>query len=136
MSWSSTRKHGLIRLDKTRRPCFLAFQSVFAQWPAGGRMLTPPAETGPGVYAASILNAEKKEVVVSLVNSTGTSRTETIQISGAQQLEPIKNRLFSGGKLLDEPVPDFVDQAFQVTLAPFSTQTVTCSFDEILPVGR
>lgn len=129
MNWSPHRHHGLIRLDKTARPVYLALQSIFANWPVDSLILTPPEQPDGDIYTASVLNRERRIVAISLVNSTKDAKKKTIHIAGPRSLKIVRCVSFENGKLAARELRLDATAQFTAALSANSTLTVVLSYE-------
>ncbi len=123
MSWSPDRHHGLIRLDKTPRPVFLAFQTIVAEIPVGADILRAPDLAGGEVYASAFLKGE--QVAVALVNGAETSRTRRVRIAGTRSaIAPVRVRMFEKETIEDKTIEITGTQTFSIELPARSVAAV------------
>ena len=115
MSWSPDRHHGLIRLDKTPRPVFLAFQTIVEDLPVGARILKAPDLAGGDVYASAFVKG--KRVLVALVNNSEAPRTRSIRIAGLHSpITPVRVRVFENKTIEDKTVEMTDTRTFSIQI--------------------
>ena len=129
MSWSPKRHHGLIRLNKTARPVYLALQSIFSNWPVQALIMSAPEQPDAEIYGAAVLSKEKRIIAVSLVNSTKDLKKKTIRIAGCKSLRMVQCTAFESGKLGARKLKLDKAAQFTVTLLPNSTLTTVFSYE-------
>ena len=123
MSWSPDRHHGLIRLDKTPRPVFLAFQTMVEDLPVGAQILKAPDLAGGEVYASAFVKG--KQVLVALVNGGDAPRIRRVRIAGARSaIAPVRVRVFANATIEDKTVEMIDSRTFSIQMPAQSVAAV------------
>lgn len=129
MHWSKKRKHGLLRLDKSKRPIYYALQTIFEHWPVNSQLLQEPDGNLRGICAGAVIDSKHNKLVLSLVNATKEEQIDTIVINSGQKILAEKSVMFHDAKSFNVPLPAFTNNTLKVTLPPYSIQTIVCSND-------
>ncbi|MCP4641331.1 MAG: hypothetical protein GY851_12895 [bacterium] len=134
MSWSPDRHHGLIRLDKTPRPVFRAFETVFQDLPANARILAAPEVKGDGassphVYGSAFLDDDTLHIA--LVSCADAPQSAIVRITGLDAaLKLGRVRVFEKDAIVEGAVEAREDCAFRAEVPALGVVSVRLTRDE------